>query len=252
MKYILTTLFIILFITTSSAQTTGRIDGGAGAAFGIGGRGTTDPFLAKHMTSLRKNDNGFDGNILGSPYLTDDFIKSKIYFGEDYIGDYYIRYNALNSEIEIKETSLPEEEPKRLLANENVRVKYGSRELRFTTYINKKGETKNGFLSIIEQGKNFTLYQRLAVKYSEGKTAVNSMVNDIPSRYAHFVEYYYQKEGVERIDQLATKKSAVLRILEKDERENVGDFLKDERIDLDEEKGLIRTFEYINTLDTES
>ncbi len=246
-------LFTAVILSTGiQGQTTGRIDGGAGAAFGLGGRGTTDPFLAKHMTSLRKGTNGFEGEILGSPYLTDDFIKSKVYFGEDYIGDYFIRYNALNSEIEIKETQLPEEEPKRLLANEDVRVKYGNRELRFTTYINKKGETKNGFLSIIEQGKNFTLYQRLAVKFSEGKSAANSMVNDIPSRYAHFVEYYYQKEGVERIDQLATKKSGVLRLLEKEDREDVGDFLKEEKINLDDEEDLIKTFEYLNSLDTAS
>ena len=190
--------------------------------------------------------------ILGSPYLTEHFVKSKVYFGEELIGDYYIRYNALNSEIEIKETDLKEEAPKRLLANQDLRVKYGNRELRFTTYITKKDETKNGFLSIIEDGENYTLYHRLAVKYSEGKAAANSMVNPIPSRYAHFVEYYYQKKGVDRIDQLVQKKGSLLKVLDKELREEVSNFLKEYKIDLNEEQDLIRTFNYINSLNTAS
>ncbi len=251
MKYIFLVVLLLGFITITQGQVSGQIAGGAGAAFGLDGSATTDPLLANRLAALRKK-NTTDEEILGSPYLSEEFIKSKVYFGQEYVGEYYIRYNALNSEIEIKETAYPEEEAKRLLANESVRVKYGNRELRFTTYINKKGETKNGFLSIIEKGKNFTLYQRVAVKYSEGKAAVNSMVMPIPSRYAQFVEYYYQEEGVNRIEQLNQKKGAVLKILEKEDKDVVNAFIKAEKINLDDEEDLIRTFEYINSLDSSS
>ncbi|GGD55179.1 hypothetical protein [Muriicola marianensis] len=251
MKYFLLAVVFLSSISVSLGQVSGQIAGGAGGAFGIGGRATTDPFLATRLAKLHKK-NTIEGEILGSPYLNEEFIKSKVYYGEEYIGDYYIRYNALNSEIEIKETAYPEEEAKRLLADDQLRIKYGLRELRFTTYINKKGETKNGYLSIIEKGKNFTLYHRLAVKFSEGKAAVNSMVMPIPSRYAQFTEYYYQQEGVNRIDQLNQKKAAVLKILDKEDRDVVNTFLKDQKINLDDEEDLIRTFEFINTIDTSS
>ncbi len=208
-----------------------------------------NPMLNLVMMDLRvKEKKTVDEEILGSPYLTDEFIKSKVFLGEELVGEYFIRYNALNSEIEIKETNLKEEKPKRLLANQDLRVKYGRRELRFITYINRKGETKNGFLSIIQKGKNFTLYHRLAVKYSEGKAAANSMVMPTPSRYAQFVEYYYQPEGANRIDQLKQKKGALLKILDKEDKEVVKRFLKEEKINLNDEEDLIQTFEYINTL----
>ena len=215
-------------------------------------RGGNPMFNLVMMDIRMKDRKPTDEKILGSPYLTEDFIKSKVYLGEEFMGDYFIRYNALNSEIEIKNTNQEEEAPKRLLANPDLRVKYGSRELRFTTYINKKGETKNGFLSIISQGETYTLYHRLAVKYSEGKAAANSMVNAIPSRFAHFTEYYYQKDGVNRIDQLLPKKRDILKIMDKEDRGTVSDFLKEEKINLGDEADLIRTFEYLNELEASS
>ncbi|MGB5378991.1 hypothetical protein [Muriicola sp.] len=253
MKQLFLYIILVFSFITSYSQVSGQISGGAGAAFGLNGRTSTDAFLATHMANLRQNKNTTgESEILGSPYLTEDFVKSKLFFGDEYVGDYYVRYNALNSEIEIKETQLPGEEAKRLLANEDLRVKYGQRELLFTTYINKKEETKNGYLSIISSGNEFTLYHRLAVKFSEGKAAANSMVMAIPSRYAHFVEYYYMKAGVDRIDQLTQKKGALLKILEKEMKEPVNNFIKENKIDLDNEEHLIKTFEFINSLNTSS
>jgi len=230
-----------------TAQVSGAAPSGEAGLFGAAQGG--NPMLNLVMMDIRIGKKAAIGTeILGSPYLTENFIKSKVYFGEELVGDFYIRYNALNSEIEIKNTNSEEENPKRLLANQDLRVKYGLRELRFSTYITKKDETKNGFLSIIEDGDNYTLYHRLAVKFSEGKAAANSMVNPIPSRFAHFVEYYYKKKGVDRIDQLIQKKGSLLKILDKELREEVSDFLKEHKIDLSNEEDLIKTFEYINTL----
>ncbi|MBT8285951.1 MAG: hypothetical protein HKO75_11310 [Flavobacteriaceae bacterium] len=251
MKYKFLAVLVSILSFTGYSQVTGAAPTGEAGLFNSAQGG--NPMLNLVMMNLRVNEKTKGGEeILGSPYLTENFIKSKVYFGEEYVGDFFVRYNALNSEIEIKETDLQEENPKRLLANQDLRVKYGNRELRFTTYITKKNETKNGYLSIISAGDSYTLYHRLAVKYSEGKAAANSMVMAIPSRYAHFVEYYYKKTGVDRIDQLTQKKGALLKILDKEIRDQVNSFIKEEKIDLSEETDLIRTFEYINSIDTSS
>lgn len=251
MKYRFLVLLLPFLCFSGFAQVTGAAPTGEAGLFNSARGG--NPMLNLVMMDLRvKSQNKAGEEILGSPYLTENFIKSKVYFGDEFVGDYFVRYNALNSEIEIKDTELEEEAPKRLLANQDLRVKYGSRELRFTTYITKKDETKNGYLSIISEGESYTLYHRLAVKYSEGKAAANSMVMAIPSRYAHFVEYYYKKAGVDRIDQLTQKRGALLKILDKEMRDQVNTFIKEEKIDLSEEADLIRTFEYINSIDTSS
>jgi hypothetical protein len=251
MKHLLFTLLFTASTLSCFAQVTGAAPTGEAGLFNAAQGG--NPMLNLVMMEFRVKDQktGVE-EILGSPYLTEDFINSKVYFGDEFVGDFYVRYNALNSEIEIKKSNLAEENPKRLLANQDLRVKYGQRELLFTTYITRKDETKNGYLSIISKGDKFTLYHRLAVKFSEGKAAANSMVNDIPSRYAHFVEYYYLKNGVDRIDQLLQKKGALLKILDKELKDDVIKFLKEEKIDLDKEEDLIRTFEYINSLNETS
>ena len=208
-----------------------------------------NPMMNLVMMDIRNNSNrNFLGETLGSPYSTENFVKSKVYYGDELQGDFFVRYNALNSIVEIKNTNLPDEEAKQLYADKNVTVKYLNKELRFTTYINKKGETKNGYLSLIHAGKKFKLFHRLAVKYSEGKAAANSMVADIPSRFAHFEEYFYQIQGVDRIDYLKSNKSALLKLVDKESKEKVKSFFKETNVNLDNEEDLINLFSYLNTL----
>ena len=243
-------LFLLVICSFSYLQ--GQVSGAAPTTeqgmFGAAQGGTPALNLVMMDIRTRKQQDNYLGEIVGSPYLSEEFTKSKIFYGDEIMGDFLIRYNALNSEIEIKKTNLPEEKPKRLMADRKLRVKYRNRELRFTTYINKKEETKNGYLTRLVDGDNFKLYHRLAVKYSEGKKAANSMVSDIPSRFAHFEEYYYQKTGVNRIDYLYQSKGKFLKLFDKEQREIVQSFMKENKIDMDQEADLIRTFQFLNTL----
>jgi len=207
-----------------------------------------NPTLNLVMMDIRNNPYQKDlGDIVGSPYSTANFVKSTLFYGEEPQGEFYVRYNALNSIIEIKKSALPEEEPKQLYADKEVSVKYLNKVLRFTTYINKKKETKNGYLSLLYDGKAYKLYYRLAVKYSEGKAAANSMVADIPSRYAHFEEFYYQKVGVDRIDYLPSSKGKFIKQFDKNLKEIIKNQIKEKNINLDNEDDLIKLFEFINS-----
>ena len=136
--------------------------------------------------------------------------------------------------------------PKRLLADKKIRVKYQGKELKFTTYITRKQETKNGYLSLLVPGNNYQLYHRLAVKYAEGKSAANSMVNPIPSRFAQFVEYYYKIDGIDRIDQLPQKKGKFLKLFPSEIKEDLKAFIEEQKINLNDENDLVKTFEFIN------
>jgi hypothetical protein len=249
MKKLFAVALSIIACGMLEAQISGAAPTSEAGLFGSAQGGT--PMLNLVMMDIRNNTaSTFQSSeeILGSPYLTENFVKSKLFYDDELLGDFYVRYNALNSEIEIKKSTLKEETPKRLLADKKLRLKYQGRELRFTTYINKKDETKNGYLSMLTDGKNMQLYHRLAVKYSEGKAAANSMVNPIPSRYAQFVEFYYKNNDVDRIDYLPPKKGPFLKQLDKNLRDNVKLYISENKINLANEEDLIKTFEYINTL----
>jgi hypothetical protein len=247
MKHILTALLSIVGIGSLLSQNLGTAPVGEAGLFANAQGG--NPMMNLVMMDLRAGaPNNTLEETVGTPYSTENFIKSKLFYGDEPQGDFYVRYNALNSIIEIKKTNSPEEEAKQLYADKNVVIKYLNKELRFTTYINKKEETKNGYLSLIHDGSQYKLYHRLAVKFSEGKSAPNSMVADIPNRFAHFEEFYYQKVGVDRIDYLPLKKGGFLKQLDKEKRDATKAFLKENTINLHSEADLIRTFEFINSL----
>lgn len=247
MKAIVYIVLAILIPKSIYSQNLSSAPVGEAGLFGAAQGGS--PQLNLVMMEIRSNASvTYMEETLGTPYATEDFVKSKVFYGEEPQGDFFIRYNAQNSIIEIKKTNQPEEEAKNLYADKKVRIQYLNKELRFTTYINKKDETKNGYLSKIADGPRYKLFHRLAVKYSEGKKAANSMVADIPNRYAHFEEYYYQKEGVDRIDHLPQNKGAFLKQFDKENRDRIKTYLKEEDLNLDKEEDLIALFGYINSI----
>ncbi len=247
MKLFLQLLILSLFICSGTyAQNLGSAPVGEAGLFGAaqGGNPTLNLVMMEIRTSATAQFG--DEKILGSPYLTENFVMSQVFYNKETIGQYYVRYNALNSEIEIKETLDVEEKPKRLLADKNIRIKYQGKELKFTTYITKKDETKNGYLSLLMPGEKYQLYHRLAVKYAEGKSAANSMVNPIPSRFAQFVEYYYKIDGIDRIDQLPMKKGKFIKLFPSEIKEDLKLFMEENKSSLSDEKDLVKIFEFIN------
>jgi len=237
---------VFLFLSVSNAQLSSAPTSEAGLFNNAQGG---NPQLNLVMMDLRtgKNATNTTEEILGSPYLTEDFIASKVFYSDELIGKFFVRYNALNSEIEIRQTLDQEEKVKRLLPDKNIKVQYQGKELQFTTYINKKQETKNGYLSLLTNDKKYQLYHRLAVKYAEGKSAANSMVNPIPSRYAQFEEFYYKKEGVDRIDQLPQKKGKFIKIFPNELKEDLKTYFDQNKVDLSKEKDLVALFKFINS-----
>jgi hypothetical protein len=245
-KILLTSAFFLITSLTISSQVTQSAPTGEAGLFGNAQGG--NPMLNLVFADLRnKKVTRVTEEISGSPYLNIKFIESKIFYDNEFVGKYFIRYNAFNSEIEIKE-SFDQTEIKKLIADKKLRVSYKNRELRFTTYINKKKQTKNGYLSMIFNGKNYKLYYRLAIKYVEGKSAANSMINGTPSRYAPFEEFYFQKNGVNQINQVLQKKSKFLKQITKEKREAVLMFIKEETIDLKKENDLIKLFTYLDSI----
>lgn len=243
----LVSLLILSSISFAYAQVSGAAPSGEAGLFANAAGG--NPMLNMVMADLRmKKKVEYKEEIMGSPYLDENFTISQVFYDNELMGDFFVRYNALNSEIEIKE-SLEDTEVKKIIADKKITVKYGAKELRFTTYINKKKETKNGYLSLINDGEKYKLYHRLAIKYVEGKAAANSMVNAVPSRYAPFVEFYYQIEGIDRIDHLSQKNGKLLKQIKKEHKELTKLYLKENDINLSKEEDLMQLFTYLNSLD---
>ena len=67
-----------------------------------------------------------------------------------------------------------------------------------------------------------------------------------PSPLTHFIEYYYQKKGVNRIDELVQSNVALLKILDGDTKAGMKTFLKENNLNIKEEAELLKAFEFLN------
>lgn len=85
------------------------------------------------------------------------------------------------------------------------------------------------------------------MKFTEGQKAQNSFVLAVPNRFTHFIEYYYQQEGVDRIDELKSTNSGLLKILPADAKGAMKTYLKKQDLNMKEEQDLIKAFEFLNT-----
>ncbi len=182
----------------------------------------------------------------GSPYVTDDFKSAPVFYDKESMGNFYYRYNAYNEEVEIKKTALPEEKISSLTKDKSIKIMVDGHPMGFATFIDKKGNTMNGYLTTLMKGEKFDLYRRTHVKFTEGQKAQNSFVKAVPNRFTHFTEYYYQAKGTNRIDEVVPKSNKLAKLFEEPLRSSVKKYIKENELDIKEEADLIKVFEYLN------
>jgi hypothetical protein len=185
---------------------------------------------------------------VGSVYIDEQFLPCKIYFEKDLIGDFYYRHNAYNDEIEIKDTQLGEEAESSLATIKELTLidPDGNKELSLKTYENKKGEVRNGYLYLLNDGSTYELYTKNNVKFTEGTHAISSMVRDTPNKFSQFAEYYFIGKEDKVAHYIGTKKSDFLKSFDKETRQDLQNYIKKEKINLRDEADLIQVFNYLN------
>jgi len=182
----------------------------------------------------------------GSPYVSNNFQPTTLYYGDEKIGNIFYRYNALNEEIEIKEQNIEEIGIRALGRDKKIKILKNGKHMSFMTFIDIKGKTLNGYLTKLAEGKNYDLYKRIHVKYTEGSPASNSFVKAIPSRFSHYEEYYVQKASIDRIDEIALKNRQFLKFIGDDNGVALKAHMKENKLDIKKERDLIAVINYLN------
>lgn len=245
MKQIFSAIFIFTSAHFALAQYAGQVQVGNSSS------GVSNAMVASVIGDMNDQydrlakKTGID-QFSGSPYTDDNFSSAPVFYNDESMGSFYYRYNAYNEEVEIKKTILPEEKVSSLVKDKSIRIMVNGKPMSFSTFIDKKGNTTNGYLSSLYDGKNIDLYRRDKVKFTEGQRAQNSFVKAVPNRFTHFIEYYYQKEGVNRIDEIPLKEGQLLKLYKEPVKTKIKTFIKENKIDMKEEADLIKLFEFID------
>lgn len=234
--------------TTLQAQYSGQVPTNMGGASQNAAAGAAIAnFLGPVNEAYQKRREIDLDKFQGSPYTSNTFAPTILKYNDEVVGNIYYRYNALNEEIEIKKTSSEDEPYKALVKDKEVSLLINAKPLSFKTFVTEKNETINGYLTLLQKGNTYDLYQRTLVKFTEGQPAQNSFVAAVPSRFTKFTEYYFQKDGVNRIDQIPQKNKKLLKLIDASKREDLKIFLKENNLNIKNEQDLAKVFDYLNS-----
>ncbi len=224
-----------------AGQTATNMSAGDG---GLGG-GEIAALLGPISENRSKNQDVY-ADFQGSPYTSNEFAMTSMYYGDEDLGKIYYRYNALNGEVEIKNSLRESEQIKSLSRDKKVSVLVDGKKMSFMTFVTSKQKTLNGYLSTLSDDGTYKLFKRIHVKYTEGKPAANSFVKAVPSRFSQYTEYYLQKEGINRIDEIPLKNKKLLKLVDTSKREGLQNHLKENSLNIKNEADLIKAFQFLN------
>ncbi len=245
MKKLISLFSILSCFSVIIAQTTGQVpsytvnaDGGVSDSFYKYATGSIDGIMTKQPTT--------DNQIDGSPYTSNDFDYTSIHYGDEMAGKLYYRYNAYNEEIEIKQQNLEGEPIRALGRDKKIKLMVDGKPMSFKTFIDKNGNTKNGYLTLLKDGK-FKLYKRTNVTFKEAKKAPNSLVKATPARFTQFTEYYIETEGANRIDHVELSTKKLMKLVGNEKQDALKKFMKENKIKLKDENGINRVIDFLNS-----
>lgn len=246
MKKSLLLAFACLSAFALSGQTTGQL---ATYNSARGDGGVTDAmynYTAGSVSEKYSKKDLLDDNIQGSPYTSNTFSPTPLYYKDEKVGNIFYRYNALNEEIEIMKANVEGETIRSLARDKDLNIRPNGKKMSFKTFVTSKKRTTNGYLTELVNGNKYDLYKRIHVKYTQATASQNSFVKAIPARFTKFTEFYMQKEGVSRMDEVLAKKGKILKLVDDSQKEAAKQFIKENDLNFKEEADMIKFFEFLN------
>ncbi len=184
-------------------------------------------------------------NLKGSPYSNEEFLLGSIYNGKELAtNNVYVRYNAFSDEIEIKKSKhSSNDEYGALLREPEVFVKILNQIYVFIPF--EQSNEKGHYFEILSEGKVYDLYKKTDAEYSPPKAAKTSYDRDKPAEFKQIKTYYIVgKNG--SFYELPNSKNKIIKLLSKDIKE-VKSHVNKNRLDLDNEKDLIKLLDFYNS-----
>ena len=249
MKNVVLTGVFALMTITASAQLSGQIPtnlsaGGSGDIAAVSG--AIQSLLGPINEADQKRAVNYD-EFRGSPYTSNDFQKTGLFYKEEFVGEIYYRFNSLNQEIEIKATNSPEEGVRALGRDKGISIVIDGRPMSFKTFIDKNNRTTNGYLVTLEDSGTLKLYKRYHATFQESLKASNSFVKDVPAKFTQYVEYYLEQDGANRVDFIKLSKGSILKSVSGEKKSALKDYIKDNELNLRKEGDLVKAIQFLNS-----
>ncbi|MBF8151209.1 hypothetical protein ITJ86_14970 [Winogradskyella sp. F6397] len=182
-------------------------------------------------------------NAEGSPYIDENF--SSVRIAEQNNKIYVARYNAYNGELEVK---LDKGKIIALDNNSDYEVTFTLTDKKYKTktYITESGVSKRGFLVVLSENENHSLFKEERIKYYEKVEATSSYQQNKPAKFKKQDDLYYIQLG-DVVTIMPQKKRDLLKAFPENSKK-LKSYMKTNKLNPKHEDDLIKIADYLSTL----
>ncbi len=179
-------------------------------------------------------------NVIGSPYLNEEFVIGTVSIKDSESYQTYLRYNAFNDELEMRNGNTTNAVMKR----DYISVSLGGDVFSVHAYA-YDGGIKNGYFNALNEG-NAVLLRRREVILQAGQAATSSYSKDTPPRF-ELQEYYYISINKETAQPVKLNKKGITEVLS-DQNADIAAYIKKNKLKLKSEAEVLKLLEHYNSL----
>ncbi|MEZ4811527.1 MAG: hypothetical protein R2819_14300 [Allomuricauda sp.] len=186
-------------------------------------------------------------DIEGSIYTNENFTLGTLYENGEAFKNLYLRYDAYNDEVELKETS-DTDLVRAMVKHPAYSCNMNGEDYYYLGYKDEDGVSKEGYLTPLVSGRDYVLFVKRIKVFKEGKPAKTSLDKGFPHRFLDKTEYYVSIKGDLPV-YMKTKKSEVLSLFEEEDQKAVGKYIKEKHVNVGKEDDVVNLFTFANTLE---
>lgn len=179
-------------------------------------------------------------NVLGSPYLNEEFVIGTVTIKGEESYQTLLRYNAFNDELEMRNGTTTSAVMKR----DYITVRLGGDVFSVHAYAFNDG-IKNGYFNALNDG-SAVLLRRRKVILREGQVATSSYGKDKPPKFEMEESYYLSVDG-ETAQPVKLNKKGVLTALSGTNKD-LSSYVKKNKLKLKSESEVLQLLSHYNSL----
>ena len=201
--------------------------------------------LFEDLKNRVKKQNTKSSKIKGSRYFNESFELAQIeYFGKDLNEKIYLRYNALDDEMEMSLNSSSTDSDNILIKNNKVSCIISNEKYKYLGFTPENSNLIIGYLCILFEGENLTLFERKQKIYIEATKARTSLERSFPARYTDKIEYYFSINNGSILEIKLNKKDLFRKL--NNYSEDIKEHLSLNKIKIRSKEDLSNLFKYID------
>jgi len=200
-----------------------------------------DPYISQRNVEVY-----LEADFTGTPYKDKNFKNGTILKnGTPIAKNIGLRYNASKDLFEVKKSSVLKDDQAKVLKNSSdLSIKLGNENYVFLAP--NENNANQGYFLVVYNSSKTSLYKKIKKEYIPEQKAYTSLASNIAANYKEKqVLYLYHSDGL--LIELPGSKSKRLKAFG-DKSKEVKVFVKENKINLNKEAGLIEVIKYCNTL----